>query len=170
MRLGFHPAPLPDLRGLHPFEVAIAEDRPDYAVTCHHITDELNRGDVVGGVAVERRADDTAIALARRSLMSLLVLVDQVVTLLEKSWPSPPLGTRQGQGRFASRAFAREICWPSADDSDDDLDRKMRAVCWDNTSARFGDQSFPLGEEGRAALRAWLSRPNGSQSSALLTL
>lgn len=161
--LNFHPAPLPDLRGIHVFELAIAEDRPDFAVTCHHLTPDLDSGDLIDSAEVARRPDDTAVALAGRAFMANMMLVDRVVRRLVETWPEPLPGTPQGPGVFAGRRFTRERCWPRAEDDDRTLDRKMRAVCFDGRTARFGDAVFPLGPDGVTRLRAWLAE----QSPAL---
>jgi methionyl-tRNA formyltransferase len=45
--LNFHPAPLPDLRGLGGFNIAILEGRSEYGVSAHHVAETLDTGDLV---------------------------------------------------------------------------------------------------------------------------
>ena len=45
--LNFHPAPLPDLRGLGGYNVAILEGMREWGVSCHFVEPEFDTGDIV---------------------------------------------------------------------------------------------------------------------------
>ena len=45
--LNFHPAPLPDLRGLGGYNVAILEGRDEWGVSCHFVDERFDTGDLV---------------------------------------------------------------------------------------------------------------------------
>ena len=45
--LNFHPAPLPDLRGLGGYNVAILEGMREWGVSCHFVDESFDTGDLV---------------------------------------------------------------------------------------------------------------------------
>ena len=45
--LNFHPAPLPDMRGIGGYNVAILEDWPEWGVSAHFVDETFDTGDVV---------------------------------------------------------------------------------------------------------------------------
>ena len=55
--LNFHPAPLPDYRGVGGYNVAILEGLPAWGVSCHFVDERFDTGDLV---EVERFADRRA--------------------------------------------------------------------------------------------------------------
>lgn len=121
--LNFHPAPLPDLRGLGGYNVAILEDRADWGVSCHFVDDGFDTGDLV---EVERfpidRQAETALSLDLKSQERLLGLFRRVLgqVLAGEALPREP----QGRGRYVDRAEfeALRVVRPG-----DALERKLRA-------------------------------------------
>jgi methionyl-tRNA formyltransferase len=121
--LNFHPAPLPDFRGLGGYNVAILEALREWGVSCHFVDAAFDTGDVV---AVERFAIDpgreTALSLDVRSQRHLLGLFERVIgaVLRGEELPREP----QGEGRYFSRAELEElrVVRPG-----DDVGRKLRA-------------------------------------------
>ncbi len=59
--LNFHPAPLPDFRGLGGYNVAILEGLAQWGVSCHFVDESFDTGDLV---EVERFPIDPAAATA----------------------------------------------------------------------------------------------------------
>ncbi len=45
--LNFHPAPLPDFRGLGGYNVAILEGLPEWGVSSHFVDEHFDTGDLV---------------------------------------------------------------------------------------------------------------------------
>jgi methionyl-tRNA formyltransferase len=121
--LNFHPAPLPDYRGVGGYNVAILEGLADWGVSCHFVDDRFDTGDLV---EVERFAIDqqaeTALSLDRKSQEHLLGLFERVLQRLLDGGELPR--EPQGEGRYVSRAEfeALRIVRPG-----DDLARKLRA-------------------------------------------
>jgi methionyl-tRNA formyltransferase len=124
--LNFHPAPLPDFRGLGGYNVAILEGRDDWGVSCHFVDEEFDTGDVV---EVERfpidPQDETAFSLDLHSQHRLLGLLQRTIerVLAAEELPRTPLASL-GEGRYITREeFERlRVVRPG-----DDLDRKLRA-------------------------------------------
>ena len=121
--LNFHPAPLPDFRGIGGYNVAILEGLPSWGVSCHFVDERFDTGDLV---EVERFAIDgaaeTAFSLDLKSQQHLVGLFERV---LQRALDGEPLPREpQGEGRHVSRAEFEglRVVQPG-----DDVSRKLRA-------------------------------------------
>jgi methionyl-tRNA formyltransferase len=121
--LNFHPAPLPDYRGVGGYNVAILEGLPAWGVSCHFVDERFDTGDLV---EVERFAIDqhaeTAFSLDLKSQEHLLALFQRV---LQRALDGEPLPRApQDDGRYVSRTEFDElrVVRPG-----DDISRKLRA-------------------------------------------
>jgi methionyl-tRNA formyltransferase len=121
--LNFHPAPLPDMRGLGGYNVAILEGMEAWGVSCHFVDERYDTGDLV---EVERfpidRERETAFSLDLASQERLLGLFKRVMAsaLAGEELPREP----QGEGRYVTREEFEELRRVRPGD---DLDRKLRA-------------------------------------------
>ncbi len=121
--LNFHPAPLPDYRGLGGYNVAILDGLREWGVSCHFVDEGFDTGDLV---AVERFAIDehgeTALSLDLKTQEHLLSLFERVMQSALRGEPLPR--TPQGEGRYVTREEfeALRLVRPG-----DDLERKLRA-------------------------------------------
>jgi len=121
--LNFHPAPLPDMRGLGGYNVAVLEGMSEWGVSCHFVDRELDTGDLV---EVERFPIDpdtaTAFSLDLDSQQRLLGLFQRVMrrALDGEELPRTP----QGEGRYVGREEFESLRRVRPGD---DLDRKLRA-------------------------------------------
>ena len=121
--LNLHPAPLPDLRGVGGYNVALLEGRDEWGVSCHFVDASIDTGELV---EVERFPIDpgaeTALSLDVRSQERLLALFQRIMeqALAGEELPREP----QGEGRYVSREELEElrVVRPG-----DDLGRKLRA-------------------------------------------
>jgi methionyl-tRNA formyltransferase len=121
--LNFHPAPLPDYRGVGGYNVAILEGLASWGVSCHFVDEHFDTGDLV---EVQRfdidQEHETALSLDLKSQEHLLGLFERV---LQRALDGEPLPrTPQGEGRYVTRAEFDElrVVRPG-----DDLPRKLRA-------------------------------------------
>jgi methionyl-tRNA formyltransferase len=121
--LNFHPAPLPDLRGLGGYNVAILEGMREWGVSCHFVDESFDTGDLV---EVERFPMDpdsaTAFSLDLESQGRLFGLFQRVmrIAMAGEELPREP----QGPGRYVD---ADEFERLRRVHPGDDLDRKLRA-------------------------------------------
>jgi methionyl-tRNA formyltransferase len=121
--LNFHPAPLPDFRGLGGYNIAVLEGLREWGVSCHFVDERFDTGDLV---EVERFPIDpgehTAFSLDLESGERLVGLFERLIErlLAGEELPREP----QGDGRYVSRdEFERlRVVRPG-----DDLERKLRA-------------------------------------------
>jgi methionyl-tRNA formyltransferase len=121
--LNFHPAPLPDMRGVGGYNVAVLEGMSEWGVSCHFVDSDFDTGDIV---EVERFPidPDTATALSvdvvsQEHLYELFKGVMRRV-LAGEELPRAP----QGEGRYVSRDEFEEMRRMRPGD---DLGRKLRA-------------------------------------------
>jgi len=121
--LNFHPAPLPDMRGVGGYNVAILEGRAEWGVSAHYVDEDIDTGDLV---AVERFPIDaereTALSLDLKSQERLLDLFRRVVDAAGRGDELPR--TPQGEGRYVSREELEELRRVRPGD---DVGRKVRA-------------------------------------------
>ena len=121
--LNFHPAPLPDMRGVGGYNVAVLEGMGEWGVSCHFVDADFDTGDIV---EVERFPIDpdtaTALSVDLDSQEHLYGLFQRVMrrVLAGEELPRTP----QGEGRYVSREEFEELRRVRPGD---DLDRKLRA-------------------------------------------
>jgi methionyl-tRNA formyltransferase len=121
--LNFHPAPLPDMRGLGGYNVAVLEAMSEWGVSCHFVDPEFDTGDLV---EVERFAIDadtsTAFSVDLESQERLLGLFRRVMrrALDGEELPRTP----QGGGRYVTREEFESLRRVRPGD---DVERKLRA-------------------------------------------
>jgi len=121
--LNFHPAPLPDMRGLAGYNIAVLEAMSEWGVSSHFVDPEFDTGDLV---EVERFPVDAATATAfsvdLESQERLLELFKRVMSraLAGEALPRTP----QGPGRYVTRDEFESLrrIRPG-----DDVERKLRA-------------------------------------------
>ena len=121
--LNFHPAPLPDIRGLGGYNVAVLDEMREWGVSCHFVDADFDTGDLV---EVERFPIDpdtaTALSVDIDSQERLLGLFGSVMSrlLVGEELPRAP----QGPGRYVSREEFESLRRVRPGD---DVERKLRA-------------------------------------------
>ncbi len=83
--LNIHPSLLPDLRGLHTHERALAEGRAEHGCTVHFVTAELDAGPIVARARVPVVQGDDAEALAARVLKEELRIYPEALDRVARS-------------------------------------------------------------------------------------
>jgi methionyl-tRNA formyltransferase len=121
--LNFHPAPLPDLRGLGGYNVAILEGMREWGVSCHFVDEGFDTGDLVEVERFPLDADSaTAFSLDLESQERLFGLFQRVMgsAIAGEELPRTP----QGPGRYVDRGEFERL---RRVQPGDDLERKLRA-------------------------------------------
>lgn len=122
--VNFHPAPLPEYKGTAGYNLAILEDRAEWAVSAHYVDDDIDTGEIieVRAFPVDRQ-HETARSLEAKSQPRLLAQF-QTVTARLLADPAPlPTIANQG-GRYVSRAEMEAM---KEVREGDDVERKIRA-------------------------------------------
>lgn len=124
--LNFHPAPLPEMRGIGGYNVAILEDWLEWGVSAHFVDAEFDIGDVV---RVDRfpidRERETALSLDFRSQAKLLDVFRWTADELAAGRDLPR--TPQGAGRYVTREEFEALRVVSPGDPPDLTARRIRA-------------------------------------------
>jgi methionyl-tRNA formyltransferase len=121
--LNFHPAPLPDVRGLGGYNVAVLDAMSEWGVSCHFVDADFDTGDLV---EVERFPIDpdtaTALSVDIDSQEHMFGLFGRVMrrVLAGDELPRTP----QGPGRYVSREEFESL---RRVQPGDDVERKLRA-------------------------------------------
>jgi methionyl-tRNA formyltransferase len=121
--LNFHPAPLPDFRGVGGYNLAILERLTRWGVSCHFVDEGFDTGDIVEVERFDIDPDaETAFSLDLASQERLFGVFCRVVERLLAGEPLPR--APQGEGRYLARAEFEELRLVRPGD---DLERKLRA-------------------------------------------
>jgi phosphoribosylglycinamide formyltransferase 1 len=83
--LNIHPSLLPDLRGLHTHERALAEARREHGCTVHYVSAELDAGPTVAQARIPIVAGDDAKTLAARVLVEEHRIYPQAVDAVARA-------------------------------------------------------------------------------------
>lgn len=124
--INFHPAPLPDFRGLGGYNVAIYENLPFWGVSAHFVNESFDTGDII---KVKRFAinpqQETAFSLEQKSQRFLINLFKEVIDMIRDA---KPLGrTLQGKGRYIRKQDFESMRNINPKDSLEKIERKIRA-------------------------------------------
>ena len=144
--LNFHPSPLPDIRGLGGYNVAILEGLSEWGVSAHFVDERFDTGDVV---RVDRfpidAVHETALSLDIISQARLLAVFRDVVDHCASGAPLPR--TPQGEGRYVTREEFEELRRVRAEDPPELTERRMRAFWYpphDGATMEVGGRTLTL--------------------------
>ena len=122
--LNFHPAPLPDMRGVGGYNVAVLEGMSEWGVSCHFVDADFDTGDIV---EVERFPidPDTATALSRGPGQPGAPVRAVQARDAPRARRRGAAAHAAGRGPVRDRARSSRSC--ARVRPGDDLDRKLRA-------------------------------------------
>lgn len=122
----FHPAPLPELRGVGGYNFAILESRREYGVSVHWVAPEIDAGDIVRVRRFPIQPEqETACSLEQKAQAELLALFREFIGMIEAGRPIPRIP--QGPGRYISRAEMLAAMRVGPGDPAELVERKARA-------------------------------------------
>lgn len=161
--LNFHPAPLPDMRGVGGYNVAVLEGFTEWGVSAHFVDESFDTGDLVD---VRRfpidPAAETAWSLDLRSQEVLLSVFEGVVETLLAG--GELRREPQGPGRYVSRQDLEAMRRVPADADAEEIDRRIRAFWyppWPGATIERDGRAYTLVDEGRLAEVAAALRDTG---------
>jgi methionyl-tRNA formyltransferase len=160
--LNFHPAPLPDMRGMGGFNVAILEGFAEWGVSGHFVDQDFDTGDLV---RVDRFPIDpgaTALSLDIESQGRLLALFEEVVDLALAGRELPRQA--QGEGRYVSREEFEALRRVPPDEDPATLERRIRAFWYppyDGATIEVAGRTLSVVDRGLLAQVAEANRAAG---------
>lgn len=144
--LNFHPAPLPGMRGVGGYNVAVLEGFEEWGVSAHFVDERFDTGDIV---RVERfpidPEADTAFSLDLRSQERLLEVFRWTIdrALAGEPLPREP----QGEGRYVSRDELEALRRVRPGDPPELTERRIRAFWYppyDGATIELGGRTLTL--------------------------
>jgi len=124
--INFHPSPLPELKGLGGYNVAILEDFSYYGVSAHFMSEEIDSGDII---KVRRFPIDakkeTTLSLEKKTRPYLLNLFYEVMLDIKRHKELKAMP--QKGGRYINREEFERMKVIKPDDTKEVIDRKIRA-------------------------------------------
>ena len=122
--INFHPAPLPSLKGVAGYNIAILEGMSEYGVTAHYVDECIDTGPIIEVATVDMDSThETAQSLESHSMKAMLALYRKTVQRVAASHALLPTSKNQG-GRYFTRDEMEAL---KQVQPDDDADRKARA-------------------------------------------
>ena len=128
--INFHPAPLPEWRGMGGvFNYALYENLTEWGCSAHFVDATFDTGDIIKINRFSILGVDTIHSLTKLSHMHMLLLLEDVLKILLQNKTTPEMIPRvkQGKGRYISKKdldLLREI---KIDDSVQEIDNKIRS-------------------------------------------
>ncbi|MDD5005756.1 MAG: NeuD/PglB/VioB family sugar acetyltransferase [Candidatus Omnitrophica bacterium] len=145
--INFHPAPLPDFRGVGGYNFAIFEQLSSWGVAAHFVMDEtFDTGEIIKIKRFDINSDiETAYSLEQKSLGVMLDLFKEVIDLAysKRSLPSCP----QGDGRYISKQDFENLRKIYPSDDIEAIERKIRAFWfppYDGASIEIKGKEFTV--------------------------
>lgn len=144
--LNFHPAPLPDWRGLGGYNLAILERLEEWGASAHFVDERFDTGDIVRVKRFPLDPDaETAWSLDLLSQEHLFEVFCEVLELALSGEPLPR--ERQGNGRYVSRADLELLRMVPEDAGAEEIERRIRAFWhppWPGATIMRGGRAFTL--------------------------
>ena len=129
--INFHPAPLPEWRGMGGvFNFAIYEKESRWGVTSHYVDNKFDTGDIIKKNSITLRDEDYSISsLTKRSHTEMLKLFHETMNIVVKCELENIVVPRKKQekGRYISTKDFEELRRINKNDSSDIIDKKIKS-------------------------------------------
>jgi len=124
--INFHPAPLPEFRGIGGYNVAVLENLTYWGAAVHFVDETFDTGDLIGVRRFDIDASrETAFSLEQRTQEVLFELFRETMDTLKNGRKLQ--GQPQGKGRYISKEEFERLRHIQPDDSAETIARKVRA-------------------------------------------
>jgi len=124
--INFHPAPLPEYRGLNGYSFAILHDLTHWGVSAHFVDESFDTGDLIKTKKFKIYAkNETSFSLEQKTQIHLLKLFKEIINMTKagKSLPRIP----QGSGKYYSKTDFERLRIIKPTDTMIEIERKCRA-------------------------------------------
>lgn len=147
----FHPAPLPDYRGVGCYCRGLLDRVSRWGVSFHRIDRGIDTGDLIEVLRFDIDPDEeTSLSLQRRSMLKMEELFQRLVPLIDSGRLPEARPQDQAAGTYTSLSDLAALKKVSADDSAEETARKIRAF-WSppnlGAHVEIGGQKFTLVSE-----------------------
>lgn len=124
--INFHPAPLPEFRGVSPYCFGILENFPYWGVTCHFIDNDFDTGDIIQVKKFDvNLMKETSFSLEQKSQKHLFELFKNITKILFDGKDLPR--KKQVNGKYFSKKDFERLRQINENDSKELISKKIRA-------------------------------------------
>ncbi|VEF49067.1 methionyl-tRNA formyltransferase [Bacillus freudenreichii] len=147
--INFHPAPLPDYKGLGGYNAAILNGNSSYGVTAHFMNEKIDGGDII---KVNRfkidKENETALSLERKSQAEMFNLFKETIELIEANKHRDNLiKQREAEGIYINRDKFEEMKHINLNETNEMIARKIRAFWYppyEGAKIKVGERYYTL--------------------------
>jgi len=124
--INFHPAPLPEFRGIGGYNIAILEDLNYWGAAVHLVDESFDTGEIIDVRRFDIDASqETAFSLEQKTQAVLFEMFRDTMALVKRDRKFA--GKPQGEGRYISKQDFERLRRIQPDDSPETIARKVRA-------------------------------------------
>lgn len=124
--VNFHPAPLPEFRGIGGYNVAILENLPYWGAAVHFVDESFDTGELISVRHFDIDAsNETAFSLEQKTQDVVFEMFKETMENVKHSRKFT--GKPQGEGRYISKEDFERLRRIQPDDSPETIARKVRA-------------------------------------------
>ena len=146
--INFHPAPLPEFKGVGGYNFGILENLNFWEVTAHFMDKKLDNGDIIASKKIKiDPLEETALSLEGKSQIALLNLFKHIISYFLKDEIKLPR-KKNGTGRVITRKQMESM--KKINPKIDDIERKIRAFWfppYDGAYIEINGKKFTLVSE-----------------------
>ncbi|MFA6533391.1 MAG: formyltransferase family protein [Patescibacteria group bacterium] len=126
--VNFHPAPLPNFRGVCGYSFGIFKDVKEWGVSAHFIDKDFDTGDIIKVKKFSINPDtETAFSLEKKAQLHLYELFKETINIILEKGVLPRI--KQKKGYYYSMKEFEKLRKIKNTDSLETIDKKIRA-CW----------------------------------------
>ena len=126
--INFHPAPLPNLRGVSGYSFGIFKGVKEWGVSAHFVDKDFDTGDIIKVKKFSINSDkETAFSLEEKSQLHLYELFKETIDIILKKEVLPRI--KQKKGHYYSKKEFEELRKIRNTDNLATIDKKIRG-CW----------------------------------------
>lgn len=123
--INFHPAPLPEYRGVGGYNFAILDDLKYWGVSVHYIDENIDTGKIIETVHFPIEKNISAIELENKSQKYLLELFKKIIINFQNGIITD--GFEQSEGKYINKQELEDTKKIDINDKIENIDKKIRA-------------------------------------------
>lgn len=124
--INFHPAP-PQYPGIGCYNFAIYNDAREYGVTCHHMIEKVDSGNIISVSYFPIASDETIQTLKEKSMKYQLELFYEIMDIIVKGERLPSSSEKWERIAYTRKDF-QELCKLRLNMSEEELTRRLKAT------------------------------------------
>lgn len=126
--INFHPAPLPNFRGVCGYSFGIFQEVKEWGVSAHFVDKDFDTGDIIKVKKFSINPnEETAFSLEKKSQLCLYKLFEEIMDIIIQHKTLPRI--KQEKGHYYSKKEFEKLRKIKKTDNLEIIDKKIRA-CW----------------------------------------